>query len=234
MHRVYGIGASPTPPVAPTSVTNPDHYPSYATKFEPYSAYVLFEEICNVVESTGAELDLEATNQLLTAIDNKISAAGVGDPVGTGKDFWGVTLPAGYLWGNGATHLIADYPALFAVFGTRYGGNGTTTFGVPDKRDRQSIGKGDMGGAAAANRVTDTQSDVLGGVGGTENKTLVEANLPPHDHGIPTTSGYTSSGSVITKAGGSASSTVNTNNAGSGTAFSTMDPWIACNYIIKY
>lgn len=42
------------------------------------------------------------------------------------------TAPSGTVWANGAILNIVDYPRLFAEFGTTYGGNGTTTFGVPN------------------------------------------------------------------------------------------------------
>lgn len=61
--------------------------------------------------------------------------------------------PAGWLSCNGAEYLIDDYPALFAVIGTAYGGDGSTLFAVPSLTDRIPRGAdqtvGDEGGHAA-------------------------------------------------------------------------------------
>jgi microcystin-dependent protein len=86
----------------------------------------------------------------------------------------------------GQTVLIASYPALFAKLGTTYGGNGTTTFGIPDHRGRTRAGKDNMGGASA-NRLTGfsggLNGDVLGATGGAEKHALIVAQLPSHAHG---------------------------------------------------
>jgi microcystin-dependent protein len=42
----------------------------------------------------------------------------------------------GWMKCEGQLLLIKDYPALFALLGTRYGGDGTSTFSLPDLRDR--------------------------------------------------------------------------------------------------
>lgn len=63
-------------------------------------------------------------------------AAGNGVPSGTILPFGGsvVTVPAGYLVCDGREVNIADYPLLFAAIGTSWGGNGSTTFRLPDLR----------------------------------------------------------------------------------------------------
>lgn len=106
-------------------------------------------------------------------------------PVGSGMDYWGDTLPPRYVWADGSLLDPANFPELFAVFGTRYGGDGINTFGVPDKRDRTSVGKGNMGGVPA-NRVTNAVSGfdttVLGSSGGAQSHTLTTAEMPSHTH----------------------------------------------------
>lgn len=68
---------------------------------------------------------------------------------------------------------ISQYNALFALLGTAFGGNGQTTFGLPDARGRVFLGTGQKPGFS---------NYVLGQMGGTENTTLLSSNLPPHTH----------------------------------------------------
>ena len=71
-------------------------------------------------------------------------------PPGVIWEFSGDVCPDGWYFAAGqAVSRTAD-AALFAAIGTKYGaGDGSTTFNLPDKRDRVSIGKGDMGGTDA-------------------------------------------------------------------------------------
>lgn len=91
--------------------------------------------------------------------------------------------PVGYAVCNGATIQIQQNQALFSLLGTRYGGNGTTTFQLPDFRNRVPRG---------LNNVTDPTalggSDVYtGSASGAATATLTTANLPSHNH--PTVAG---------------------------------------------
>lgn len=64
-----------------------------------------------------------------------------GNPVGSVISFLGQTAPAGYLACDGASHSISDYPALADFFrqqfgaANHFGGDGETTFAVPDMRN---------------------------------------------------------------------------------------------------
>lgn len=64
-----------------------------------------------------------------------------GNPIGTIISFMGISAPDDYLVCNGATHNISDYPSLANFFKTQFGtinhfgGDGTTTFAVPDLRN---------------------------------------------------------------------------------------------------
>lgn len=106
---------------------------------------------------------------------------------GTGSDWWGPasSIPPGSLLAYGQVLTIAAYPALGALFGSIYGGDGVTTFGMPDKRGRASAGVDNMGGAAA-NRLTSGGSGILGTVlgatGGAETVTLTSSTMPAHSH----------------------------------------------------
>ncbi|KLO57096.1 phage tail protein [Delftia sp. WSY_4] len=77
-------------------------------------------------------------------------------------------VPRGWLLCNGAILPISTNQALFALLGTKYGGNGSTNFGLPDLRGRTPIGYG--GGV------------VLGWIDGTENVTLTPSQMPQHTH----------------------------------------------------
>lgn len=100
---------------------------------------------------------------------------------------------------NGAQLAISTNQALFALLGTMYGGNGTTTFALPDLRGRTVIGPGQGPGLS---------NYVEGQVLGTENVTLLLSNLPAHTHGA-TVAANTGTGTAtltgINDSGGQAS-----------------------------
>jgi microcystin-dependent protein len=106
---------------------------------------------------------------------------------GTGADWWGpaASIPPGSLLAYGQVLLIASYPALGALFGTTFGGDGVTTFGMPDLRGRAAAGVDNMGGTAA-NRLTSGGSGIvgstLGAVGGAETHALITGELASHNH----------------------------------------------------
>ncbi|HYG15941.1 MAG TPA: tail fiber protein [Bacteroidia bacterium] len=81
---------------------------------------------------------------------------------------------------DGQTLAINTNQALFAILGTTYGGDGITTFRLPDLRGRTAIQPGQSEG---------TSYYVLGQVSGAAAVSLVSANLPLHTHaptGVPT------------------------------------------------
>jgi microcystin-dependent protein len=103
-------------------------------------------------------------------------------PIGSTLIWWDDVLPVegGYAWANGQIIASANTvcPILLARWGTRFGGNGITTMGVPDMRDAVPIGESTMG--ATASRALQTLTNtVLGGLIGLANNVLVKANLPP-------------------------------------------------------
>ena len=84
--------------------------------------------------------------------------------------------PKGWALCNGALLAINQNQALFALLGTNYGGNGTTTFGLPDLQGRTPVYNG--------------TGFPLGLKTGTENVTLLANQLPLHSHpmmGVNTT-----------------------------------------------
>lgn len=81
--------------------------------------------------------------------------------------------PRNFLDANGQTLAINTNQALFSIIGTTYGGNGVSTFQVPNLQGRMLIGDGQGPGLS---------SYVLGQVGGQENVTHTINNLPQHVH----------------------------------------------------
>lgn len=161
-----------------------------------------------------------------------IRSNGSAIPAGTEAAYHGGTVPPGWLLMYGQVVAIADYPRLFSVLGTRYGGDGVATFGIPDSRGRATIGRDDMGGTTA-NRVTTAGSGLdgatLGAVGGGESVTLAEAQMPAHTHN--NSGGASTSGSFGYNAGNG--NFVTTASKGGGGAHRTVQPSIVANKMIK-
>ena len=96
-----------------------------------------------VVAEKGGSVPLAPSSANLAAAVQSIPASGGGDgsPVGTVISFMGKTAPSGYLICDGTVRNISAYPALTQHFKTQFGsmnyfgGNGTTTFAVPDMRN---------------------------------------------------------------------------------------------------
>jgi microcystin-dependent protein len=81
--------------------------------------------------------------------------------------------PKGWAMCNGQTLPINQNQALFALLGTTYGGNGTSTFQLPNLQGRVPVGFGDGIGLSPYN---------LGQVGGEINHTLTLNEIPSHGH----------------------------------------------------
>lgn len=90
----------------------------------------------------------------------------------------------GWLPCDGASLLVADYPALFTAIGYNYGGAGLN-FNVPDLRGRVPAGFDDMSTAeGAAGRITASWADSWNGSGGAETVALTAAELAAHTHSV--------------------------------------------------
>ncbi|HVN37566.1 MAG TPA: tail fiber protein [Myxococcota bacterium] len=90
--------------------------------------------------------------------------------IGEIRIFGGNFAPKGYATCDGQILAIAQNQALFSILGTTYGGNGQTTFALPDLRGRvpQHF----------------SSATPLGQRAGVESVTLTTAQIPAHDHGI--------------------------------------------------
>lgn len=95
-------------------------------------------------------------------------------PVGTGVLWFGdlASVPTNFIVPDGSIVSISDYPDLFAIWGTKYGGNGTTTFGLPNLQGKVVV-------------MTDTNDidfDTVGEVGGEKSHQLKTNEMPVHTH----------------------------------------------------
>lgn len=92
--------------------------------------------------------------------------------------FWPAdTEPDGpYLEANGGTASVAAWPELFAKYGTKYGGDGVTTFGLPNVKGRMMVAKDS----------TQVEFDVVGETGGAKTVTLtaLQSGIQTHTHAL--------------------------------------------------
>ncbi|HEX6428460.1 MAG TPA: tail fiber protein [Niastella sp.] len=100
------------------------------------------------------------------------------DYLGEIRIFSGNFAPANWALCQGQVLNISDYSLLYSLLGTRYGGDGVTTFCLPDLRVRVAVGAGQ---GASLSAYTQGQK------GGTETVPLQTNNLPLHSHTVPTT-----------------------------------------------
>jgi microcystin-dependent protein len=100
---------------------------------------------------------------------SRSEVAAAGSPlIGEIRTFGFTYAPQGWAPCHGQPMPIQQHHALFALLGTTYGGNGRSTFGLPDLEDRFPMGRG--------------SSHRLGNRGGQTEVTLSEAQMPTHNH----------------------------------------------------
>jgi microcystin-dependent protein len=93
----------------------------------------------------------------------------MGQPfIGELRMFGGNFAPAGWALCDGQLLAIAENDALFALIGTTYGGDGQTTFGLPDLRGRIPVHEGN--------------GSIQGQMSGVESVTLSVGQIPAHNH----------------------------------------------------
>jgi len=93
--------------------------------------------------------------------------------VGEIRMFAGNFAPRGWAFCDGQLLAVSQNDALFSLLGTVYGGDGRTTFGLPDLRGRIPVHVGQGPGLSERR---------LGSMGGAENVTLTVNQLPSHEH----------------------------------------------------
>ena len=147
--------------------------------------------------------------------------------------------PSGWATCSGQLMAIDQNQALFALIGTTFGGDGQSTFALPDLRGRRIVGVGQGPGL---------QPYVLGQLGGEEDVTLTVAQLPQHSHSANASS---ATGTSLTPSGnfwGSQTATALYSNAptstgnmaagligsvGGGQPHDNMQPYLVMNYVIS-
>lgn len=170
--------------------------------------------------------------------------------------FAGNFAPRGWAFCQGQILAIQQNVALFSILGTTYGGNGQSTFQLPNLSSRVPVGTGQGPGL---------EPFVLGQVGGTHNTTLTSSNMPIHTHPatvtpngsiMASTSAGTlqapitgsllaqsnqrdsqyidsaSAGTTVPLGGNAPAPTVTIGQAGGSIPFSIMQPYLAMNFII--
>ncbi len=160
--------------------------------------------------------------------------------------FAGNFAPRGWAFCEGQLLAINSNQALFSILGTTYGGDGRTTFGLPDLRGRSPIHQGTGPGLS---------NHALGAKVGQESVTLTVNQLPAHAHPAQMTaapgggaSGIADGNSLAHETRGGAAmpniynnsapsiamhaDTVKVANTGGGQAISIVSPCLALNYII--
>ena len=151
--------------------------------------------------------------------------------------------PKGWATCNGQLLAISQNTALFSILGTTYGGNGQTTFALPDLRGRVALHMGQGPGLSPYDE---------GQIGGEESHTLLTSELPLHNHGgapvansavgtsatiagnVPATPGGVNARFAKMYSTAAANATNNTALAavGSGLPHNNLMPYLAINYIV--
>ena len=148
--------------------------------------------------------------------------------------FGGNFAPRGWAFCQGQLLPIAQNTALFSILGTTYGGDGRTTFGLPDMQGRAVISPGNGPGLPSYR---------LGEKGGVQDTYLTTLNLPQHNHVVTVpisteapgeSTGPLAAGNFYAEeaTSGQYYPGVTESNTGGGQAVNNLAPFLTINYII--
>ncbi len=121
--------------------------------------------------------------------------------------------PKGWAFCNGQFLPINQNQALFSILGTMYGGNGQTTFALPDFRGRAGIHQG--------------QGFTEGQAGGQEFHTLTQSEMPAHNHFV---NGVNANANIDTPAGNFLSNIVSFAYRSNPSNLTTLNPTVVSNF----
>jgi len=161
----------------------------------------------------------------------------MGQPfVGEIRMFAGNFAPQGWFLCQGTLKPISTYTVLFQLIGTTYGGDGTTTFRLPDLRGRMPVQVG--------------TGNVLGQIGGEEQVLLTVNQMPNHRHAAAASSNHGNqsgpAGALWAAASGGSNPYSSTtpppaqlaadalSSVGGGQAHDNLSPYLAINFIIAW
>jgi len=148
--------------------------------------------------------------------------------------FGGNFAPRGWAFCQGQILSIAQNTALFSLLGTTYGGNGQTTFALPDLRGRVPMQQGSGPGLTPR---------VLGEQGGTETVTLLITQMPAHNHSLmaktaaagdtlPTGNVFSEGSFYVPPPANAVMSPTAIGVSGGSQPHNNMQPFLALNFII--
>jgi len=146
---------------------------------------------------------------------------------GTIQMYAGLTAPDGYLICDGSVVSRITYKNLFDVIGTIYGaGNGSTTFSIPNFKGRVPVGFNS----------SEIEFDTLGKSSGEKNHVLTIEETPAHKHSY--LDNYGVQNVEVTFYNGTATDEIerweDTSTVGGGLAHNNLQPYLVCNYLIRY
>lgn len=162
--------------------------------------------------------------------------------IGEIRNFGFGKIPTGWAQCNGQIMQISTNQPLYALIGTAYGGNGTTTFALPDLRSRVMVGNNQG-----------NQDYKLGTKGGAETVALTQQQMPQHNHQFNARAEAGTTGAVgndyVSSSGVGGSITTpqplyaqpgieiplnpgSLSTVGSGQAHNNLQPYLATNYCI--
>ena len=123
--------------------------------------------------------------------------------------------PRGWTDADGQLLSITDNAALFSLYGTTYGGDGRTTFALPDLRGRVPLHQGTGAGLSTY---------TMGQLGGAETVTLTTSQMPVHNHTFTELERQNGTAQGIVVRSGSSSQATPTSDTGGGEAHENRPP----------